>query len=90
MDTGAGGANSPERRLLVTDHETFGYFADRYGFRLVERHRPQRDQRAAPSAQEMAALVEQIRETGAPAIFLEAGRSRNWQSRLPPKPARGW
>lgn len=64
-----------ERRLLVTDHETFGYFADRYGFRVVGAIVPSVTSGATPSAQEMAALVEQIRETGAPAIFLEAGRS---------------
>ena len=26
----------PERRQLVTDHEVFGYFADRYGFEVVD------------------------------------------------------
>lgn len=65
----------PERRLLVTDHETFGYFADRYGFQLVGALIPSVTTEASPSAQAMAALVEQIRATGAPAVFLEAGRS---------------
>lgn len=65
----------PERRLLVTDHETFGYFADRYGFTVVGVILPSVTTGASPSAQEMAALIEQIREAGAPAIFLEAGRT---------------
>jgi ABC-type Zn uptake system ZnuABC Zn-binding protein ZnuA len=26
----------PEKRLLVTNHESLGYFADRYGFHIVE------------------------------------------------------
>ena len=61
------------RRLLVTNHETFGYFADRYGFTVVGAIVPSITSGAAPSAQELAALINQIRSTKAPAIFLEAG-----------------
>jgi ABC-type Zn uptake system ZnuABC Zn-binding protein ZnuA len=60
-------------RLLVTNHETFGYFADRYGFTVVGAIVPSITSGAAPSAQELAALIGQIRSTGAPAIFLETG-----------------
>jgi len=63
----------PERRLLVTNHESFGYFADRYGFTVVGTVIPGVSTGASPSAQEMAALVEHIREAGAVAIFLETG-----------------
>jgi manganese/iron transport system substrate-binding protein len=63
----------PERRLLVTNHESMGYYADRYGFRIVGTIIPSLSTAAAPSAQEMAALVDAIRETRAPAIFLETG-----------------
>ncbi|MGC8780236.1 MAG: metal ABC transporter substrate-binding protein [Anaerolineae bacterium] len=63
----------PERRLLVTNHESFGYFADRYGFTIVGTVIPSVSTGASPSAQEMAALVEHIKEAGAPAIFLETG-----------------
>lgn len=62
-----------ERRLLVTNHESFGYFADRYGFTVVGTVIPGISSGASPSAQEMVALVEHIREAGAPAIFLETG-----------------
>lgn len=62
-----------ERRLLVTNHESFGYFADRYGFTVVGTVIPSVSTGASPSAQEMAALVEHIKEAGAPAIFLETG-----------------
>lgn len=65
----------PERRMLVTNHESFGYFADRYGFRVIGAIVPSVSTDASPSAQELAALVERIRESGAPAIFLEAGVS---------------
>ena len=61
------------RRLLITNHDTFGYFAERYGFIVVGAIVPSVTSGAAPSAQELAALVNQIRTTGAPAIFLEAG-----------------
>jgi ABC-type Zn uptake system ZnuABC Zn-binding protein ZnuA len=66
--------NVPQaHRLLVTNHETFGYFAERYGFTVVGAIIPSISSGAAPSAQELAALVDQIRSTGAPAIFLETG-----------------
>ena len=63
----------PERRLLVTNHESFGYFADRYGFRVVGAVIPSVSAGASPSAQQMAELINRIRSTGAPAIFLEVG-----------------
>lgn len=63
----------PAHRLLVTNHETFGYFAERYGFTVVGAIVPSITSGAAPSAQELAALINQIRSTGAPAIFLETG-----------------
>ena len=63
---------SPEERLLVTNHETLGYFADRYGFTIVGTVIPSQSSEASPSAQEMAALVEQMKASGAIAIFLDA------------------
>ncbi len=63
----------PERRLLVTNHESFGYFATRYGFTLVGAVIPSASSSASPSAQQLAGLVDQIRQSGAPAIFLETG-----------------
>jgi len=62
-----------KRRLLVTNHEAFGYFADRYGFWIVGAIIPSTSSGAAPSAQQLAYLVDQIKSNGAPAIFLEAG-----------------
>jgi len=59
-----------ERRLLVTNHEAVGYFAERYGFQIVGAVIPSLSTDAGTSAKEMAALIEQIRATGAPAIFL--------------------
>jgi ABC-type Zn uptake system ZnuABC Zn-binding protein ZnuA len=61
------------KRLLVTNHESFGYFADRYGFRIVGTVIPSVSTGASPSAQQLAQLVDHLRATGAPAIFLETG-----------------
>jgi len=60
----------PQRRLLVTDHESLGYFAERYGFTVVGTVVPGLSSEAAPSAQQMAALIERIKSSGAAAIFL--------------------
>ncbi len=61
-----------ERRLLVTNHEALGYFAERYGFTTVGTVVESFSSVASPSAEQMAALIEQIRSSGAPAIFLDA------------------
>jgi ABC-type Zn uptake system ZnuABC Zn-binding protein ZnuA len=63
----------PARRLLVTNHESFGYFADHYGFQIVGTIVPSVSTGSSPSAQQLAQLVDRIRATGAPAIFLETG-----------------
>jgi len=60
-----------ERRLLVTNHEAMGYFAERYGFEVAGSVIPSFSSNAAPSAQEMAGLVDQIKSLNAPAIFLD-------------------
>jgi ABC-type Zn uptake system ZnuABC Zn-binding protein ZnuA len=63
----------PERRLLVTNHDSFGYFADRYGFDVIGTIIPSVATGASPSARDMASLIDHIRESGAPSIFLETG-----------------
>ncbi|MCA1954325.1 MAG: metal ABC transporter substrate-binding protein [Anaerolinea sp.] len=63
----------PENRLIVTNHESFGYFADRYGFTVVGTIIPSVSTGSAPSAQQLARLVDRVRSTGAKAIFLETG-----------------
>jgi ABC-type Zn uptake system ZnuABC Zn-binding protein ZnuA len=59
-----------ERRILVTNHEALGYFADRYGFRVAGTVIPSLSSEAATSAKGMAAMIDQIRATNAPAIFI--------------------
>ena len=62
-----------EKRLLVTNHEALGYFAERYGFTVVGTVVESFSSDASPSAQQMAGLIDQIKASGAPAIFLDAG-----------------
>jgi ABC-type Zn uptake system ZnuABC Zn-binding protein ZnuA len=59
-----------ERRLLVTNHEAMGYFAERYGFVIVDTILPSFSSEAGASAQEIVAAVESVKSSGAPAIFL--------------------
>lgn len=63
----------PERRLLVTNHESLGYFADRYGLRIVGTVIPGISTGASPSARDLAALADGLRGTGARALFIEEG-----------------
>ena len=60
-----------EQRLLVTNHESLGYFSERYGFTVIGEVLPSVSSVASPSAQQMAGLVDQIKTSGAPAIFLD-------------------
>ncbi len=62
----------PEKRLLVTNHEALGYFADRYGFKVVGTVIESFSSDASPSAQQLAGLIDQVRSSGVPAIFLDA------------------
>jgi len=57
-------------RLLVTDHASLGYFADRYGFEIVGTVFPGFSTLAEPSAQELAALESLIQAHGVRAIFV--------------------
>lgn len=76
-------AQIPEsRRLLVTNHESLGYFADRYGFRVVGAVIPSVSTEASPSAQDLARLADQVKATGAPAVFLEAGSNEQLAEQL--------
>jgi zinc/manganese transport system substrate-binding protein len=59
-------------RKLVTNHEVFGYFADRYGFEVLGAIIPGGSTLAEPSAAELADLVTVIRERDVPAVFAEA------------------
>ena len=60
-----------ERREMVTNHEAFGYFADRYGFEIIGVVIPGGSTLAEPSSAELADLVEVMEQSGTGAIFAE-------------------
>ena len=62
----------PERRKLVTDHRTMSYFARTYGFELLGEVVGSFSTSAQPSAQELAALQDEIMQFGVPAVFLDS------------------
>ncbi len=61
----------PERRKLVTTHDSLGYYAARYGFDVLGAAIPSLSSQAQPSAAATERLVGQIRDAGVPAIFPE-------------------
>ncbi len=51
-----------ERRVLISDHESFGYLADRYGFQVVGAVIPSFSSSASVSAQELADLTDALQD----------------------------
>lgn len=60
------------RRALVTNHHVFGYLAQRFDFAIVGAVIPGGTTLAAPSASDLADLVDAVEQTGVPAIFAES------------------
>jgi zinc/manganese transport system substrate-binding protein len=67
------------QRKLVTNHDAFGYYVDRYKLEFVGSVIPSLDTSAELSAKQLTDLVAKIKTTGTKAIFTE--------SSLPPKSA---
>lgn len=61
-----------EERLLVTNHDALGYFADRYDFEILGTVLPSTSTLTAASPAELAALGEEIAAACVPAIFTES------------------
>ncbi|TFC89284.1 zinc ABC transporter substrate-binding protein [Cryobacterium sp. TMT4-31] len=59
-------------RLLVSNHDAFGYFTAAYGITYVGSVIPSFDDNAEPSAAEIDALVAAVKTTGVKAVFSEA------------------
>jgi zinc/manganese transport system substrate-binding protein len=68
-----------DQRKLVTNHDAFGYYIDRYQLQFVGSVIPSMDTSAELSAKQLTDLVAKIKATGTRAIFTE--------SSLPPKTA---
>jgi ABC-type Zn uptake system ZnuABC Zn-binding protein ZnuA len=57
----------PENRKLLTYHDSFPYFAREYGWEVIGAIQP--SSFSEPTPQELAGLIDQIREQQVPAIF---------------------
>jgi ABC-type Zn uptake system ZnuABC Zn-binding protein ZnuA/ABC-type Mn2+/Zn2+ transport system permease subunit len=78
LDTGIAVCIDPiptSRRKLVTDHDAFNYFADRYGLEVVGAVIPSQTTQAQPSAKELSELADTIESEGVEAIFPESSLS---------------
>lgn len=62
-------AIAPNKRVVVTAHDAFGYLADAYDMTFLAPVGI--DTEAAPSAKELAALITHLKEVGAKALFVE-------------------
>jgi ABC-type Zn uptake system ZnuABC Zn-binding protein ZnuA len=62
----------PAKRKIVTTHDALGYFADRYGVKVVGAVIPSLSTQAQASAGDVQRLVEQIRREGVEAVFPES------------------
>jgi zinc/manganese transport system substrate-binding protein len=70
--TAAFAAIPVERRALVTNHHVFGYLADRFDIALIGAAIPGGTTLAAPSASDLADLVDAIERAGVRTIFAES------------------
>lgn len=61
----------PERRSLVTAHESLGYFADRFGFRVVGAAIPSTSSLGEADPRQLDELAAKVRAAGVPAVFGE-------------------
>jgi zinc/manganese transport system substrate-binding protein len=62
-------------RQLVTGHESMGYFAQRYGFKLIGVIVPSLSSQAGVSASDLANLKKAVRDNQVKAVFTELGTS---------------
>ena len=62
---------APERRLLVTSHDSLSYFAELYGFEIVGLVIPSLATHVEPSADHIADVVDVVRDHNVPAVFGE-------------------
>ena len=64
-----------EKRILITNHEALGYFADRYGFKIVGTVLPGVSAETSPAALQLTALIDLIHASQPPVIFLDTAEN---------------
>lgn len=72
----------PQRRKLVTNHDSFGYFARRYDFEVIGTVIPGSSTQVDTSAASFVELAGLIEQEGVPAIFTETSSSDRLASAL--------
>lgn len=65
----------PDERKLVTDHDAFGYFAQRYGIDVVGAVIPSQATQAQASAKDVSELIDLVEREGVKAVFPESSLS---------------
>jgi zinc/manganese transport system substrate-binding protein len=73
---------SAGNRLMVTSHDSLGYFADRYGIEIVGTVIPSTSTLAETNAADLATLAETIDSLGVPAVFTDHLESSRDADRL--------
>lgn len=71
-----------DQRRVVTDHDSLGYLAAEYGFEIVGSVIASFSTLAEPSAQQLAALQEQIRDEGVRVILVGSTVSARTETQL--------
>lgn len=61
------------RRIVITSHDAFGYFAQAYGIRFISVAGLSSE--AEPSAKDLAAIVDRARKEHVAGVFIESGTS---------------
>ena len=72
----------PANRKLVSNHDTFGYYSERYGLVFVGSVVPGMDTNFQPTAQNLADLVQAIKTQKVKAIFTETSINPNLARRI--------
>ena len=70
-----------DHKVLVTSHDSFQYFAQRYGFEVAGAIFPVTTE-AEPTAQDLAMLIETIEHEGVAAVFTERSHSERLAQRV--------
>ena len=70
-----------DHRVMVTSHDSFQYFAQRYGFEVAGAIFPFTTE-AEPTAQDLAMLIETIEHEGVHAVFTEQSHSARLAQRV--------
>ena len=69
-------------RVLVTNHDAFGHFADAYEFEVLGSIIPDDSTLSEPSSRDLASLAQTMREAGICAIFVERSASQQLAEQL--------